>query len=389
MSKKFTIEQTQKIFEAVGLELLETEAKGIDYKYDCKDSKGYFYKRSTHTCQHTLKMNKKYSEDIDHTFSTRNPYFYENMLHYMELCAIDKTILLTKKEVIKNIDQPLSFRCPLCGREYKQTWHCFVDKQDKCCNVCFRQKRSRGEVNTNHIDSNKFHEIALTNNLVILDGPQIRYKDKITVQDEEGYRGLTSSAVVARGEGFERFGYRNPYALDNLRLFAFKKKWDCVIYNQEYKGHDYKFKILCSCGNDFLVDADHFVAGKYQCNECRVKQSAIATKIELWLNLHQINYQKEKRFEDCVYTKTLPFDFYLEDYNSCIEVDGIGHYRPVAFGGDKQEAIKNYELRQKADNIKTQYCEDNNIPLLRLPFWEIEDDETYKKRLEQFLSIKE
>lgn len=389
MSKKFTIEQIKEIFESVGLELLEFEAKGIDYKYNCKDSKGYLYKRSPHTCRHTLKMNKKYKEDIDHTFSTKNPYFYDNMLHYIELCNLDKTILLTSKEVIKNIDQPLSFRCPLCGREYKQTWHCFVGKQDKCCNVCFKQKRSRGETNTNHIDSNKFHEIALQNGLVILDGPQIKYKDKITVQDKEGYRGLTSPAVLARGERFERFGCRNPYALDNLRLFAFKKKWDCVIYNQEYKGHGYKFKVLCSCGNDFLVDTTHFIEGKYQCNECRVKQSAIATKIELWLNLHRINYQKEKRFEDCVYTKTLPFDFYLEDYNSCIEVDGIGHYRPVAFGGDKQGAIKNYELRQKADNIKTQYCEDNNIPLLRLPFWEIEDDKTYKKRLEQFLSIKE
>lgn len=389
MSKKFTIEQIKEIFESVGLELLEFEAKGIDYKYNCKDSKGYLYKRSPHICQHTLKMNKKYKEDIDHTFSTKNPYFYDNMLHYIELCNLDKTILLTSKEVIKNIDQPLSFRCPLCGREYKQTWHCFVGKQDKCCNVCFKQKRSRGETNTNHIDSNKFHEIALQNGLVILDGPQIKYKDKITVQDKEGYRGLTSPAVLAQGERFERFGYRNPYALDNLRLFAFKKKWDCVIYNQEYKGHGYKFKVLCSCGNDFLVDTTHFIEGKYQCNECRVKQSAIATKIELWLNLHRINYQKEKRFEDCVYTKTLPFDFYLEDYNSCIEVDGIGHYRPVAFGGDKQGAIKNYELRQKADNIKTQYCEDNNIPLLRLPFWEIEDDKTYKKRLEQFLSIKE
>lgn len=389
MSQKFTYEQTKEIFEAVGLELLETESKGVDYKYDCKDSEGYFYKRSTHTCQHTLKMKKRYQSDIDYTFSTRNPYFYKNMLLYMEKRDNQGTKLLTPKEDIRNVDMRLTFKCGLCGREFTQTWHTFVKKKDKCCNMCFNQKRAKGETNTKHIDSNKYHEQARKNGVVILDGPQIKYKDKVTVQDKEGYRGLTSSAVIMREEGFERFGYRNPYALDNLRLFAFKKNWDCVIYNQEYKGHNYKFKVMCGCGNDFEVDAVHFTEGKYQCNECRVKQSAIAAKVELWLNAHTIEYQKEKRFEQCVYKKTLPFDFYLPQYNSCIEVDGLGHYRPVNFCGNKERAKKTYEQRQIIDEIKTKYCEDNNIPLLRLPFWEIEDDKTYKTRLEQFLSIKD
>lgn len=389
MSRKFTIEQTKKIFEAVGLELLETEARGIDYKYDCKDKEGYYYKRSAHTCQHTLKRKKSYIFDFSHTFSTKNPYFYKNMCLYMGKCNNQNTILLTRKEDIINIDMPLKFRCGSCGREFVLRWHDFVKKQDKCCNICFRQKRSKGETNTNHTDSNKFHEQALKNGVVILDGPQIKYHDKITVQDREGYRGLTSPAVVIKGEGFERFGKRNPYALDNLRLFAFKRGWDCVIYNQEYRGYGIKLKMLCSCGNDFEVDVDHFTAGKYQCNECRVKQSAIATKVELWLNLHKVVYQKEKRFDDCVYDKTLPFDFYLPDYHSCIEVDGIGHYRPVAFGGDKEQARIIYSKRVITDDIKTKYCEENNIPLLRLPFWEIEDDIIYKTRLEQFLSIKE
>ena len=105
--------------------------------------------------------------------------------------------------------------------------------------------------------------------------------------------------------------------------------------------------------------------------------------------MHKVVYQKEKRFDDCVYDKTLPFDFYLPDYHSCIEVDGIGHYRPVAFGGNKEQARIIYSKRVITDDIKTKYCEENNIPLLRLPFWEIEDGIIYKMRLEQFLSIKE
>ena len=390
MSKKFTIEETREVFKSVGLELLENEAKGIDYKYKCKDKDGYLYKRSTHTCQHSLKRKKRYAENCEHTFSTKNPYFYHNMLFYLDKIN-SSTILLTKQEDIKNIDQKLKFKCGYCGREFDLPWHSFYHKQDKCCNICFRQKRTRGETNTNHIDTNKFHQKALENKLVILDGAQIKYHDKIVVQDAEGYRGLTSPAVIMRDSSFERFGGRNPYALDNLRIFAFKKGWDCVIYNQEYKGTRYPIKMMCSCGNDFEVNAGHFVEGKYKCNECRVKQSAIADKVELWLNINNVAYDKEKRFPDCVYQRTLPFDFYLSDYHACVEVDGIGHYRPINFAGkDKKRAQETFELRKITDEVKTNYCKKQNIPLLRIPFWVLEKDE-HEKMLQEFvksLSIK-
>lgn len=384
MSRKFTFEEIKEIFNAVGLELLDTESRGIDYKYDCMDCGGYLYKRSAHTCQHTLSKNKRYSENVEHTFSTKNPYFYDNMLFYMEKHKDSGTKLLTPKDEIKNIDQQLRFRCGTCGREFNLAWHAFFNKKDKCCNTCFRQKRSKGETNTKHIDSNVFHEQARKNGVVILDGPQIKYHDKITVQDKDGYRGFTAPAVIMRNEGFQKFGGKNPYALDNARLFAFKNGWDCVIYNQEYKGTKYPFKVLCSCGNDFYVDINHFINGKYQCNECRIKQSAIAAKVELWLNLNNIEYVKEKRFNDCVYKNTLPFDFYLPIYNACIEVDGIGHYRPVNFSKDKKEAQESFETRKITDGIKTKYCADNNIPLLRLPFWVLEKDE-HGLELEDFI----
>lgn len=384
MSKKISFIKIKEIFNKVGLELLDSEAKGIDYKYNCKDLEGYLYQKTVHTCQHTLKKNKIYNVNVEHTFSTKNPYFYENMILYMNKIKDSGTKLLTTQEQIKNIKQPLTFRCGICGREFDLPWHSFVSKKEKCCNICFRQKRARGETNTKHIDSNKFHLQALENGVVILDGTQIKYHDKITVQDKEGYRGLTTPAVIMRGEGFEKFGYRNPYALDNARIFAFKNNWDCVIYNQEYKGHDYPFKVMCSCGNDFWVDMTHFTAGKYQCNECRVKQSAIAAKVELWLNQNHISYKKEKTFADCKYKKCLPFDFYLLDYNACIEVDGIGHYRPIAYRGDKQRAQIVYEERVRNDQIKNNYCENNNIPLLRLPFWVLEQN-NHTEVLQEFI----
>lgn len=377
MSQKTTIEEIRKIFNQVGLELLEDESKGVDYKYDCRDSDGYLYKRSPRTCLHTLRKNKRYGVNVEHTFSTKNPYFYRNMMLYMDNHNDCGTVLLTEEKDIKNIDQHLAFKCGICGREFNLTWHSFVHKNDKCCNICFRQKKSAGETNTRHVDSNRFHQAALVNGLVILDDCKIKCHNKVVVQDGDGYRGLISTQTILKGQSFEKFGSRNPYALDNLRIFAFKKKWDCVIYNQEYNGYGYPLKMMCSCGNDFEVTVDHFIAGKYKCNECRVKQSAIADKIELWLNENGIDYIKEKRFNGCVgeFNKTLPFDFYLPKYNSCIEVDGIGHYRPVAFGGNKKDAEKTYQDRLKNDATKDEYCKTHNINLLRVPFWVLEKDE--------------
>lgn len=381
MGKKFTIEQVKEIFEQFELTVLEDEAKGIDYRYKCMDKEGYLYSRSAHSAQATLKRGRK---NNGHIFSTKNPYFYENMIHYMDNSVTNGTVLLSKKEEIKNIDQYLKFRCGECGREYSTTWHIFLRNDDHICNFCFKRKRARGETNTNHKDTNKFHIEAQKRGLIILDDCNIKYHSRILVQDTNGYRSLMAPNSIMRGSSFERFSVRNPYTIDNIRIFAFNKGWDCIVYNQEYKGDKIPLKFMCACGNDFYVDINHFVDGKYQCNECRFRQSAIAAKVELWLNKNHIVYSKEKKFDDCKNKKPLPFDFYLDDFNACIEVDGVGHYRPVAFGGRKEEAQDIYEQRVQNDLIKTEYCKNNNIPLLRLPFWIIENDD-YEGLLYDFI----
>ena len=57
-------------------------------------------------------------------------------------------------------------------------------------------------------------------------------------------------------------------------------------------------------------------------------------------------------------------DFYLPDYNTCIEYDGIQHFHLVEHFGGQEE----FERRKINDNIKTNYCIDKNINLIRLPY---------------------
>ena len=382
MCKKITLEETQKFFSELGLAILEeTESKGVEYEYKCADKEGYLYSRSLRSVKHQLKHNKT---EYTHTFSTKNKFFYCNLLHYIELNVDNGTTLLSEEKDICNIDQKLRFKCGECGREFSSTWHTFVHKQDKCCPFCFNRKRSAGEVKGNHKDSNIFHEKAREKGIIILDGPQIRYHDKVMIQDKDGYKGMVSASRILSESYFDRFSVKNPFSIDNLRVYAFLNNWDCVIYNQEYKGDKGKIKMMCSCGNDFEVSTTHFLEGKFQCNECRVKQSFIAKTVQNYLENKQIDFVKEKTFNGCKHIKVLPFDFYLTKYNACIEVDGIGHYRPVAFNGNKEQAKSIYEQRVINDKIKTEFCEVNKIPLLRLPFWIIEQNE-YSEPIDNFI----
>lgn len=83
---------------------------------------------------------------------------------------------------------------------------------------------------------------------------------------------------------------------------------------------------------------------------------------------------RQKRFEDCKDKSTLPFDIYLDDYNILIEYQGEQHYRPVMFSSESlEEANKKFEYTKRHDFIKEQYCVDNNIPLIKIPYWEFEN----------------
>lgn len=87
-------------------------------------------------------------------------------------------------------------------------------------------------------------------------------------------------------------------------------------------------------------------------------------QIRLWLEINGIEYIYQQPFSDCRDIKPLPFDFYLPVFNKCIEYDGIQHFEPIEFFGGQ----KAFEICIKHDNIKNEYCKNNDIPLLRISY---------------------
>ena len=72
-----------------------------------------------------------------------------------------------------------------------------------------------------------------------------------------------------------------------------------------------------------------------------------------------------KKFKDCINKKELPFDFYLTEYNICIEYDGEQHFDELNILNKK---IGTFEQRIKCDKIKDDFCNVNNIKLIRISY---------------------
>lgn len=96
------------------------------------------------------------------------------------------------------------------------------------------------------------------------------------------------------------------------------------------------------------------------------------------LKEHGFKIDTQHTFDDCVYQKHLKFDAYDEVNNIAYEYQGEQHYKPVNFNGyDKEKSKIEYEKGLIRDQIKRDYCFNNNITLIEIPYWELDNMEEF------------
>ena len=145
-------------------------------------------------------------------------------------------------------------------------------------------------------------------------------------------------------------------------------------YSQvKYINNSTKVKIICSTHGMFLQTPNDHING-VGCPTCKSSKGELA--VREYLLSHNIDYVEQKTFEDCKDKSKLRFDFYIPSQNICIEYDGIQHFQPIStFGGQK-----GFEECIKRDKIKTNYCQEHNIKLIRIKY-----DENIQEILDKYL----
>ena len=143
----------------------------------------------------------------------------------------------------------------------------------------------------------------------------------------------------------------------------------------EYEGSDKTIKCKCKIdGHEWLPLPSNLLNGS-GCPKCNSSKGEKA--ISKYLKDNNMDFIEQHRFENCKHKNTLPFDFYLPNLNVAIEFDGADHY--MIFTRSKNEtyeqAMDRFIDRKIRDTIKTWYCEQNNVKLIRIPYWEFENIE--------------
>lgn len=161
--------------------------------------------------------------------------------------------------------------------------------------------------------------------------------------------------------GFEKLSKAKTLSLDEYKKIVYNVNPNLEIIS-DYKGMLYDVTVKCKkCGYIWSLNANSLKANGTSCKKCSYTYKGEDKIIEV-LQLLNINYIHQYKFNDCIDKRPLPFDFYLPDYNVCIEFDGEQHYKPK-FGLD------NFKSTIFHDKIKNEYCKCNHVKLIRIPYW--------------------
>ena len=295
------------------------------------------------------------------------------------LNEIDMMIVLAKNEEYKGVNHKYHFICKSKNHKTHSYLNDVLNK-NKGCKEC--------------------HRIEMAKNMMTdfkeLKGEYEKEGYKIITTEEEYYENRMNYLIVVCKKGhtfpsnISNFRMKKtgcPYCYNEIR-----SQWAIIPYNirkeevekegykiktkeKDYIDGSHEVKFICDCGHEYISTIHDFKNG-HRCPYCNISKGE--RKILLFLKQYNLggydNFQY--RFNDCKCQRILPFDFYLPQYNCCIEYDGKQHYLYGGFGNDLLK-LMNIKYR---DNIKTNYCQQNNIKLIRIPYWDFDNIEEILKQ---------
>ena len=245
------------------------------------------------------------------------------------------------------------------------TWDRHINSKQGCPK-CAGVGLSRDEkiFKANKIHNNKYDYSLIIENFKVTD------KVPIMCSKHGVFYQTWNSHTESKKQGCPRCKKKKMPLEDKINLAnkIHNNKYNYSLLPKEFKSNSY-VNIICPIHGEFKQNWVRHTRANQGCPMC--SKSKGEEIIRRFLLNNNIEFIPQHMFEGCKNKRKLPFDFYLPDYNTCIEYDGIQHVKAVkCFGGE--EEFKNTKYK---DNIKTQYCLNNNINLIRISYIEFDDIE--------------
>lgn len=150
----------------------------------------------------------------------------------------------------------------------------------------------------------------------------------------------------------------------NITTQEFIQKWPKLnqknfeLLDTEFHGRNFKYHIKCNrCGREDIRWGITLIDSAILCKYCD-NGSKNEQLISMALDDLSIKYIREYLVDYNHHQHR--FDFYLPNYNTMIEYNGLQHYKPIEYFG----GIPQFRLRQQRDLEKQQYCQEHNLNLI-------------------------
>lgn len=333
------------------------------------DSDGYFYCTTIATIQN----------NVPERFHTANPYTIQNIKLW---CKLNNKPFVLVSDTYEGNSRNLLWKCLKegCGEIFKAKWGNIMT--GKGCGICggLQVGLSNCLATKNPELSKEWHP-TLNGDLTPYDVTcgtrravfwQCKNNSKhiwsANIDNRSKNRGCPYCAgklpsedynlLICNPELCEEWNYEKNDKMPEEYLPNSSKKvwWKCIICGHEWKSAIYSR----NNGNG--------------CHKC--KKSIGENKIRDLIISKGIHFIQQYTFSECKYKNVLQFDFYLQDFNTCIEFQGLQHYEPVDFAGKGEEWAKElFKTNLIRDQMKRDYCNKNNIKLIEIPYWDFDNIE--------------
>lgn len=277
-------------------------------------------------------------------------------------------LLLTTKEEYANLE-PYNYKLKLkcqCGNIFLKDIY-YIKKGNTNCRKCGYNITAKKI----SFDYEKVKEIIKNKNCKLLTKEYKNIYQQLDIQCKCGNIFNTTLAGFKSGKIRCKICVKEELAQNKFKYIKkyIEKHSRSKVISKKYINNTNPLELKCKCGKIFKVSFADFRSGKHYCKQCNNYYSKGELLIKEWFEKNNILYEEHFKIKNCKNKRELIFDFCVFENDKIkllIEYDGIQHFEPrEIFGGQKT-----FKQQKENDEIKNKYCKNNNLILLRIPYYE-------------------